>query len=89
MEYGNYLSYFPFLKNLIKVKGNDKVTFLDIERLKEVFPLKYKELIPFSKELNSLLGTVNNKQVIIDVKEFKEISKQYDKILVICYCVFM
>ena len=81
MEYGNYLSYFPFLKNLIKVKRNDKVTFLDIERLKEVFPLKYKELIPFSKELNSLLGTVNNKQVIIDVKEFKEISKQYDKIL--------
>ena len=89
MEYGNYLSYFPFLKNLIKVKGNDKVTFLDIERLKEVFPLKYKELIPFSKELNSLLGTVNNKQVIIDVKEFKEISTQYNKILVICYCVFM
>ena len=43
------------------IKGNDKVTFLDIERLKEVFPLKYKELIPFSKELNSLLGTVNNK----------------------------
>lgn len=61
MEYGNYLSYFPFLKNLIKVKRNDKVTFLDIETLKEVFPLKYKELIPFSKELNSLLGTVNNK----------------------------
>lgn len=81
MEYGNYLSYFPFLKNLIKVKRNDKVTFLDIETLKEVFPLKYKELIPFSKELNSLLGTVNDKEVIIDFKEFKEISKQYDKIL--------
>ena len=81
MEYGNYLSYFPFLKNLIKVKRNDKVTFLDIETLKEVFPLKYKELIPFSKELNSFLGTVNDKEVIIDFKEFKEISKQYDKIL--------
>ncbi len=81
MEYGNYLSYFPFLKNLIKVKRNDKVTFLDIETLKEVFPLKYKELIPFSKELISFLGTVNDKQVIIDFKEFKEISKQYDKIL--------
>ena len=75
MEYGNYLSYFPFLKNLIKVKRNDKVTFLDIETLKEVFPLKYKELIPFSKELNSFLGTVNDKEVIIDFKEFKEYIK--------------
>ncbi len=80
MEYGNYLLYFPSLKNLIKVKRNNKVTYLNIETLKEVFPLKYIELIPFSKELNYLLGTVNEKQVIIDFKEFKEISKQYDKI---------